>query len=54
MNISELRSFCGSDWDKVNVRIGEALKSDIGLLNTTNGEAVAPSSGLAGSQGLFG
>ena len=28
MNISELRSFCGSDWDKVNARIGEALKSD--------------------------
>lgn len=36
MNISELRSFCGSDWDKVNARIGEALKSDIGLLNSTN------------------
>lgn len=36
MNIETLKEFCGEDWKKVNVRIEEALDSDIALLNSTN------------------
>lgn len=36
MNIDTLKEFCGEDWNKVNLRIRGALKSDIDLLNTVN------------------
>ena len=32
MNIDTLKEFCGEDWNKVNLRIRGALKSDIDLL----------------------
>ena len=37
MNIDELKEFCGEDWRKVDARMRAALKSDISLLDSTNG-----------------
>lgn len=36
MIIEKLKEFCGKDWEGVNRRIADALRSDIGLLNSTN------------------
>ncbi len=36
MNIDRLKEFCGEDWNKVDLRMRKALKSDIGLLNSVN------------------
>ena len=37
MNIDELKEFCGEDWKKTDARMRAALKSDIALLDSTNG-----------------
>lgn len=43
MDINTLKEYLGRDWDAVQTRISSALKSDISLLNSTNGSILSHS-----------
>ena len=46
MNRQEIIAFLGADWDRVQVLIRDALHSDVGLLERTNGQILSNSGKL--------
>lgn len=43
MDLSSIKTYVGRDWELVQERIGNVLRSDIDLLNVTNGTVLSHS-----------